>query len=106
MGGYLAGLEKKYGYPVIYGQALKVRCRETPVIQHNESLHILLARAQSCLTHFPLCRRPNFSQGLFLVRILQVSTCQLFPIRGVFCNVTPFEVSFGNLESTSRLMIP
>ena len=75
MGGYLAGLEKQYCYPVIYGQALKVRCRETPVIQYNESLHILLVRAQSCITHLPLCRRPDFSQGSFLAIIVQISTC-------------------------------
>ena len=38
IGGYMAGLDKKYWYPVIEGQTLKVRYRETSVIEYNEAV--------------------------------------------------------------------
>jgi hypothetical protein len=38
IGGYMAGLNKKYWYPVIDGQTLKVRYRETSVIEYNEAV--------------------------------------------------------------------
>src|SRR4030042_2320542 len=38
IGGYMARLEKKYWYPVIDGQTLRVRYRETSVIEYNESV--------------------------------------------------------------------
>jgi hypothetical protein len=38
IGEHMAGLEMKYWYPKIDGQALKVRCRETTAIEYNESL--------------------------------------------------------------------
>jgi hypothetical protein len=38
IGGYMAGLGKKYWYPVIDGQTLKVRYRETSVIEYNETV--------------------------------------------------------------------
>ncbi|MCX5879173.1 MAG: hypothetical protein NTY44_08700 [Deltaproteobacteria bacterium] len=38
IGEHMAGLEMKYWYPKIDGQALKVRYRETMAIEYNESL--------------------------------------------------------------------
>ena len=38
IGEHMAGLEMKYWYPKIDGQALKVRYRETTAIEYNESL--------------------------------------------------------------------
>ena len=38
IGAHMAGLEMKYWYPKIDGQALKVRYRETTAIEYNESL--------------------------------------------------------------------
>jgi hypothetical protein len=35
---YMVGLEKKYWYPVIDAQTLKVRYRETSVIEYNEAV--------------------------------------------------------------------
>jgi hypothetical protein len=38
IGDHMAGLEMKYWYPKIDGQALKVRYRETTAVEYNESL--------------------------------------------------------------------
>jgi hypothetical protein len=38
IGEHMVGLERKYWYPQIDGQALKVRYRETTAIEYNESL--------------------------------------------------------------------
>ncbi len=65
IGEHMAGLEMKYWYPKIDGQALKVRYRETTAIEYNESLLWLREALQVGQDHLYVAVGARITQSCF-----------------------------------------